>query len=225
MCRAHRVDVPSNRLLRLAAIWFGPSRPSKFADGDRPTPSVESARFTSALAFLAASPFLRISNESFKIAPRPVVITSLPERAEMPDPTLEQLDQSLKQLRKEFDHGSEGLHIVTGVVSKLRDQVDDLDKVLKPFRKEFDHDSEGLHIVTGVVSKLRDQVDDIDKESKQLRKEFDHDSDGLHILTAAASKLSDQFDDKAKSTLDAIKDLREDIKDLAKRVAALEKKK
>jgi chromosome segregation ATPase len=119
-----------------------------------------------------------------------VAVTSLPERAEMPDPTLEQLDQSLKQLRKEFDHDSEGLHIVTGVVSKLRDQVDDLDKVLKPLRKEFDHDSEGLHIVTGVVSKLRDQVDD-----------------------------------KAKSTLDAIKDLREDIKDLAKRIAALEKKK
>ena len=40
-------------------------------------------------------------------------------------PTLEQLDQSLKQLRKEFDHDSDGLHIVTGVVSKLRDQADD----------------------------------------------------------------------------------------------------
>jgi phage shock protein A len=133
---------------------------------------------------------LRISNASFKIAARPVVITSLPERAEMPDPTLEQLDQSLKQFRKEFDHGSEGLHIVTGVVSKLRDQVDDLDK-----------------------------------DSKQLRKEFDHDSDGLHIVTAAVSRLSDQVDDKAKSTLHAIKDLREDIKDLAKRVATLEKKK
>jgi ABC-type transporter Mla subunit MlaD len=114
----------------------------------------------------------------------------LPERAEMPDPTLEQLDRSLKQLRKEFDH-----------------------------------DSEGLHIVTGVVSKLRDQVDDLDKDSKQLRKEFDHDSDGLHIVTAAVSRLSDQVDDKAKSTLHAIKDLREDIKDLAKRVATLEKKK
>jgi len=101
----------------------------------------------------------------------------------MPDPTLEQLDQSLKQLRKEFDHDSDGLHIVTGVLSKLRDQVDDIDKDLKQLRKEFDHDSDGLHIVTGVLSKLRDQVDD-----------------------------------GAKSTLDA-------IKDLAKRVAALEKKK
>jgi ABC-type transporter Mla subunit MlaD len=74
-------------------------------------------------------------------------------------------------------------------------------------------------------AKLRDQVDDIDKALRQLRKEFDHDSDGLHIVTGVLGKLRDQVDDAAKSTLDAIKDLREDSQDLAKRVAALEKKK
>jgi hypothetical protein len=61
-------------------------------------------------------------------------------------------------------------------------------------------------------------LEQLDQSLKQLRKEFDHDSEGLHIVITAVSKLSDQVDDKAKSTFDG-------IKDLAKRVAALEKKK
>ena len=61
-------------------------------------------------------------------------------------------------------------------------------------------------------------LEQLDQSLKQLRKEFDHDSDGLHTVTGGLSKLRDQVDDGAKSTLDA-------IKDLAKRVAALEKKK